>query len=264
VNSVIESNYVHDTNGPAVEQGDGIELKEGSAGNIIRNNVVHDTNYPGIITYSTVGNGPANIIEGNAIWNTNDYAIQSAADSIIRNNIVLGTIGLQAHQAGSPSNQVLAHNTIIAINDGIDVRNVSGSVVIANNAIYSQSGAAIRLISGNTSLVMVSGNVGGGGLAGASGGYVNGNGIAGDFVAASFAGTPPMDLFPKTGGALPAAGTAQYVTGFDFNGTPRNGVADVGAYAYRAGDNPGWLLAASFKAMAGDAVPNPPTALTAP
>jgi hypothetical protein len=263
MNSVIEWNYVHDTNGPTVEQGDGIEVKEGSAGNIIRNNVVHDTNYPGIITYSTMGNGPPNVIEGNVIWNTNDYAIQSAADSIIRNNIVLGTIGLQTHQSGSPSNQVLAHNTIIATDDGIDVRNVSGSVVIANNAIYSRSGTAINLISGSTNLVTVAGNVGAGGVSGASGGFVNGNGIAADFVAASFVGAPPIDVFPKAGSALLAAGVAQYVTEFDFNGTPRAGAKDVGAYKYQAGGNPGWTLAASFKAMGNTPIPNPPTALTA-
>ena len=69
-NSLIEGNYIHHTNGPTVEQGDGIELKEGSYGNIIRDNVIHDTNYPGIITYSTVGNGPPNVIEGNLIWNS--------------------------------------------------------------------------------------------------------------------------------------------------------------------------------------------------
>src|SRR5262249_39998435 len=147
---------VHHTNGPTVEQGDGIELKEGSAGNIIRNNVVHDTNFPGILTYSTVGNGAQNIIEGNVIWNNNDYAIQSAADSIIRNNIVLGSIGMQAHQAGSPSNQSVVHNTIIG---NIEVRNVSGAVVIANNAVYAQSGTAIQIISGNASLVTAAGNV---------------------------------------------------------------------------------------------------------
>jgi len=90
MNSLIERNYIHHTNRPSVEQGDGIEIKEGSSGNVVRHNVIHDTNYPGILTYSTVGNGPANIIEGNVIWNTNDFAIQSAADSIIRNNIILG------------------------------------------------------------------------------------------------------------------------------------------------------------------------------
>ena len=263
MHSIVEGNHIHDTNGPSVEQGDGIELKEGSAGNVIRNNVIHDTNYPGIITYSTVGNGPANIIEGNAIWNSNDYAIQSAADSIIRNNIVLGTIGLRAHQAGSPSNQLLVHNTIIAEYDGIDVFNVSGSVVIANNAIYSRTGKAIRLISGKTNLVTVAGNVGGGSLSGGSGGFAKGAGISADLIDASFAGAPPIDVFPKSGGALIAAGVAQYVTEYDFNGTPRGGIADVGAYRYQAGGNLGWVLATAFKAWPGVAAKNPSNVPTA-
>lgn len=82
---------------------------------------------------STVGNGPANVIDGNVIWNTNDFAIQSAAESIIRNNIILGeSIGLQPHQAGRPSNQQIFHNTIVTDGDGIEVRGVSGTVAHVN------------------------------------------------------------------------------------------------------------------------------------
>jgi hypothetical protein len=259
-NSLIEGNYVHDTNGPNVEQGDGIELKEGSYGNTIRDNVVHDTNYPGIITYSTVGNGAANVIEGNVIWNTNDNAIQSAADAIIRNNIVLGApIALQSHQAGSPSNMQVVHNTVINNDAGIVVRNVVGPVVIANNAVYAQSGSAIRLVSGNLSLVTVAGNVGQGGLSGASSGYVEGKGIGADFVAATF-GVPPLDVFPKAGSALIGAASAAHVTPLDFNGTSRTGSSDAGAYRYNAAGNPGWKIVAGFK----NAVrPNPPTNLSA-
>jgi len=262
INSVIESNHVHHTNGADVEQGDGIELKEGSAGNTIRNNVVHDTNYPGILTYSTVGNGPPNIIEGNVIWRSNDFAIQSAADSIIRNNIVLGTIGLQPHQSGSPANQEVVHNTVVSDGNGIEVRGVTGSVIIANNAVYSETGTAIRLISGNLSLVTLAGNVGVGSISGASSGYANGHGIAADFVAANYNGAPPIDVFPKTGSALIGAAAAQYVTAFDFNGNPRD-TADVGAYNFRAGGNPGWMIVADFKASIGTTIPNPPTALVA-
>src|SRR5688572_15132164 len=259
-NSVIEWNYVHHTNRSTVEQGDGIELKEGSYGNVIRHNVIHDTHYPGILTYSVVGNGPANIIEANVIWNTDDFAIQAAADAIIRNNIVLGSgIGFQSHQAGSPSNLVVTHNTVIGA--GIAVRNVSGSVVIANNAIYSNAGAAISLISGNLSLVTLAGNKGAGGLSGGSSGYSAGAGFAVDFVSAHYNGAPPIDLFPKTGSSLIAAGAATYVAGADFNGTPRNGVADVGAYRYQAGGNPGWTLAAGFK-PGSSLQPNPPTDLS--
>src|SRR5688572_19258546 len=145
-NSLIEGNYIHHTNGPTVEQGDGIELKEGSYGNTIRDNVIHDTNYPGIITYSTVGNGPANVLEGNVVWNANDNAIQSAADVIMRNNIVLGNIALQSHERGSPGNIQIVHNTIINSGAGIEVRNVVGTVLVANNAVYSEGTTAIRLI----------------------------------------------------------------------------------------------------------------------
>ena len=265
VDSVIEWNYIHHTNRATVEQGDGIELKEGSAGNIIRHNVIHDTNYPGIITYSAAGNGPANIVEGNLVWNTNDNGIQSAADAIIRNNIVLGSpIALQSHQAGSPSNQVVVHNTVITQGDGIDVRDVSGPVVVANNAVYSQSGTAIRLISGNIGLVTVAGNVGEGGISGTSSGYTEGNGIAADFIDADYTGAPPIDLFPAEGSALIGAGVAEHVTELDFNGLPRSGAADAGAYGFQAGGNPGWPLGPGFKDSAGgSARPNPPTDVTA-
>jgi hypothetical protein len=258
LNSVIELNHIHHTNGPTVEQGDGIELKEGSAGNTIRHNVIHDTNYPGILTYSAAGNGPPNVIEGNVIWNSNDFAIQSAADAILRNNIVLGTIGLQAHQSGSPSNQTITHNTIVSNGNGIEVRGVSGLVVIANNAIYARGGAAISLISGSTSLVIVAGNVGSGGVSGASTGYTEGRGIDADFVAGNFSGAPPIDLFPKIGSALIGAGAAEFAAVADFNGTPRAGATDAGAYSFEPGGNPGWTLAPAFKVLRAAASTQPP------
>jgi hypothetical protein len=259
-NSLIANNYIHHTNGPTVEQGDGIELKEGSYGNVIRDNVIHDTLYPGIITYSAVGNGPANIIEGNLIYNVSDNAIQSAADTIIRNNVLLdGPISLQSHQAGSPTNMQVVNNTIVTAGSGIEVRNVVGPVLIANNAVYSQSGSAIRLISGNLGQVTVAGNVGHGGLEGGSSGFVEGHGIAADLVNGHY-GLPPIDVFPKTGSALIGAAAAQYLPTTDFNGTARSGSTDVGAYRYSASGNPGWALAGGFK---GGKRPLPPTNLTA-
>jgi hypothetical protein len=262
-NSLIEGNYIHHTNRASVEQGDGIELKEGSYNNIVRNNVVHDTNYPGIITYGTVGNGAPNVIEGNVVWNTNDYAIQSAADSIIRNNVVLGTIALQPHQSASPSNQQVVHNTIVSTGSGLEVRSVSGPVVVANNAVYSQSGAAIRLISGDLGQVTVAGNVGRGGIEGKSGGFVTGQAIEADLVAGHYRGTPPIDVFPAPGSALIGAGSASYRAERDFNGTLRTST-DAGAYQLAAGGNPGWQIVAGFKPLGGvQAPPRPPQNLRA-
>lgn len=261
-NSLIEGNYIHHTNSADVEQGDGIEIKEGSYGNTIRDNVIHDTTYPGIITYSTVGNGPPNILEGNVIWNSSDNTIQSAADVIIRNNIVLGNISLQTHQAGSPGNVQVVNNTIINSGAGIDVRNVVGSVLIANNAVYSQGEAAIRLISGNLGLVTLAGNVGHGGLSGGSSGYTEGKGIAADFVNAHY-GVPPIDVFPRSGSALIGTASAANVPALDFNGSSRTGTNDVGAYRYNAAGNPGWVISAGFKTSGTVVRPNPPTNLTA-
>ncbi|MEX2496891.1 MAG: hypothetical protein WD448_12425 [Woeseia sp.] len=62
------------------------------------------------------------------------------------------------------------------------MRNVSGPVLIVNNAVYLQAGTAIRLISGDTSQVTVAGNVGAGGLSGGSSRYSEGNGIGSDLV----------------------------------------------------------------------------------
>jgi hypothetical protein len=248
--SLFERNYIHDTNGPSVTQGDGIEIKEGSYANIVRDNVIHDTGYPCIITYSTVGNGGPNLIERNLLWNCGDHGIQSAADVIIRNNIILGSaadgIANQPHQDGTPSNIQILNNTILhPQNDAIASTGITGSVLIANNAVYSQQANAIR-VGGDLSQVVLAGNVGEGALSGLSSGLAPGN-MANDFVAASYSGTLPNDVYPKAGGALIAAGDTQYVVNDDFNGTLRNGVADVGAYAFDANGNPGWTLAAGFK-----------------
>jgi hypothetical protein len=245
-NSLIEGNYIHHTNRASVDQGDGIELKEGSYGNIIRNNVIHDTFFPGILVYSTVGNGPANVVEGNVIWNVSDNTVQVAADVILRNNIILGNVSFQAHQSGSPANIEFVHNTVISDGVGIEVRNVTGPVLIANNAVYARR-IAIRLISGSLEQVQLAGNVGAGGLSGARSGYVTGNGISADFVEGYFNGVPPIDLFPAVGSALIDGGDPTYVTAVDFNGNARSGNADVGAYRFDAGGNAGWVVTMGFK-----------------
>lgn len=260
-NSLIEGNYIHHTNRPSVEQGDGIELKEGSYGNTIRDNVIHDTKYPGIILYSNRGNGPQNIVEGNVIWNVSDNTVQIAADAIIRNNVILGNVSLQSHQSGSPSNIEFVHNTVISNGNGLEVRNVSGPVLIANNAVYAQ-GTAIRLISGSLSQVQLYGNVGAGGLSGGSSGYSDGSGITNDMISAGYSGSPPINPFPGAGSALIGAGNSTYVTAMDFNGNSRNGSPDVGAYAYTAGGNPGWKIVAGFKNVGSQPkVPRPPANL---
>jgi hypothetical protein len=253
--SLIAGNHVHHTNGGTVVQGDGIELKEGSFNNVIRDNVIHDTNYPCILTYSTAGNGGPNVIERNLLWGCGDHGIQSAADAIIRNNIILSAasdgIAMQPHQSGSPANLQVLHNTVIDPDgDAVSLRDRTGTVVIANNALYVNGGSALY-VSGGTSTLTVAGNVAQGGLSGHSGGVDTTGAIATDFVDADFSGAVPMDVFPGPGSKLIAAGDAAYVTADDFNGTPRGGIADAGAYRYDAAGNPGWVLAAALKPFDG-------------
>ena len=204
-NSLIEGNYIHNTDSADVEQGDGIEIKEGSYGNTVRDNVIHDTNYPGIITYSTVGNGPPNILEGNVIWNSGDNAIQSAADAIIRNNIVLGVGGVAVASGRQPGQYADRSQ-----HDHQQRRGPRGAQRRRPGA-HRQQRHLLReqqchpLVSGSLNLVTVAGNVGHGGLSGGSSGYTEGKGIAADFVAAHY-GVPPIDVFPKSGSALIGAG----------------------------------------------------------
>ncbi|MFO0555856.1 MAG: right-handed parallel beta-helix repeat-containing protein [Polyangiaceae bacterium] len=256
--SLIAGNWIHETRGPAVSQGDGIEVKEGSYNNVIRDNVIHDTNYPCIITYSTVGNGAANVIERNALWNCGDHGIQSAADAIIRNNIILSAaadgIRNQPHQAGAPANLTIVHNTVLkAAGDAIRSDGIVGSVTIANNALYAPAGNAIR-VGGDLSALTVEANVGVGSLNGLAAGFDASGDLATDFVAASLSGAPPNDVFPKAGSHLVGAAAAAYVPSDDFNGTSRAATLDVGAYVYDDA-NPGWTLGAGFK----DTVTNPGT-----
>ncbi|MFT5354005.1 MAG: MYXO-CTERM domain-containing protein [Polyangiales bacterium] len=256
-NSLIEGNWVHHTNNPeTITQGDGIEIKEGSFGNVIRDNVIHDTNYPCILTYSTAGNGAPNIIERNVMWNCGDHGIQSSADSIIRNNIVLSAvnsgIAAQPHQSGAPANMTIVNNTIVNPGgDAISIRGATGSVIVANNAVFAESGRAV-FVNGDMSMVTRDSNFGiGDGSMSAS---------LSDFVDGSFAGMPPMDLFLSEGGGLVGVGNSEYAPADDFNGTVRSGATDIGAYAFAAGGNPGWMLGEGFKGAtsappAGDAGP---------
>lgn len=115
--SIIENNYIHHLNGSDVSQGDGIELKDGSYGNIVRDNVIHDTNYPGILVYGTDGHAP-NVIEHNVIWNTNDHGIQAASEAIVRHNTIRETKGAgiycNDHQSARGGNLIITNNTILS------------------------------------------------------------------------------------------------------------------------------------------------------
>lgn len=252
--ALIDGNHIHHTNGADVTQGEGIQLSPGSSDVSILDNVIHDTGYACIVGHDTRGNGAPNTVEGNVMWGCGFEGIRWSADATIRNNIVLGSgsdgIAATTLDAVAPAELIISHNTVLAAsNDALTIRDADGSVLAANNALYSMSGRAFFVL-GSTATITSSGNVGSGAVAGIGGISATGS-IATDFVSANFSGSVPNDVFPAAGGALIAAGDVTHVANVDFNGSSRMAVPDVGAYAFDLSGNPGWTIGAT---------PKPPTA----
>jgi hypothetical protein len=243
-NSIIEQNWIHDTRG---EQGDGIEIKYGSWGNIIRDNVIHDANYPCILAYGVTDANVdrPNIIEGNAVWNCGQ-SIAVIADAIVRNNIVIGTLETQSHaQVPVMRNVTIVNNTVIGSMPlrGWGGSNIPASLSVANNVLYGGS------ISNQPGAATYSSNL------------QYSSGTSGIFIDPN-----NRDFWPAPGSPLIGAADATHTPGKDFNGTNRQAPFDVGAYESDGlASNPGWAIQASFKGV-GDrdvVAPAAPTELIA-
>jgi hypothetical protein len=157
--SVIALNHVHDCRG---EQGDGIEVKQGSWGNLIAENHVHDCNYPCITVYGTGGKA-VNIIERNLCYNSADSVMQVQGEALVRNNVLINgkNAGFAStdHQGKTLNLQVI-QNTII--NSGHAFRGGSwharDGMILANNILYSRDANALHFANGSTG-VTITGNV---------------------------------------------------------------------------------------------------------
>jgi Right handed beta helix region len=157
--SIIALNHIHDCRG---DQGDGIEVKQGSWGNLIAENHVHDTNYPCITVYGTAGK-PVNIIERNLCYNSADNVMQVQGEAIVRNNVLINgaSAGFAStdHQGKTLNLQVI-HNTIINTTHAFRGGSWNGreGMVLANNILYSSAANALLYPSGNAG-VLSSGNI---------------------------------------------------------------------------------------------------------
>lgn len=197
--SVIAHNHVHDTFG---DQGDGIELKQGSFANLIAENEVHDTQYPCILVYGTDGLEP-NVIERNVCYRSQDNVMQVQGEAIVRGNLIVG--GAQGFQSfdhqGVSMNLEVVHNTIVSANRGASLEDWDGrpGMVFANNAVYSQTSQAVVFGSGSSG-VELAGNVAFGPVVGAATGFAAGTGL-GDFADLAWDASA-LDATPTAGGAL--------------------------------------------------------------
>jgi len=230
-NSIIALNHVHDTNGSGSgAQGDGIELKQGSWGNLIAENLVHDNNYPCILVYGTAGQ-TQNIVERNVCYNSGDNVMQIQGECIVRNNLCINGAGSafasQVHQ-GNPTNLQVVHNTFVnGSGRAAKLSSWSGAanMVFANNACYSTGNMAIDCngISG----VTFAGNVCFGSVTSGIT-FTTGNGL-GDFTNVTTNGAN-RDAHPSGGSALLGAANATYATAKDLEGTTRTAPHDAGCY----------------------------------
>ncbi len=253
--SLIEWNYCHHTSG---SQGDGIELKTGSYNTIIRHNVIHDVQYPGITMYGTVANKTRNVVEGNVVWNVVDNGIQTVGDVIVRNNIVfnVGANGIHAKpsQSENVEQATYVHNTVVN-GSGVcfktnDWDQGSGNIVVANNLFLCEGGQAINAVGGDGGASLAANGVVGS-VAGFGSGTVDLGSVAAVVVSAA-----GMDLWPVETGPAVDAGEVAHAAARDFNcedrDQPDRGDPDLGAYEWRATQNPGWMIQEAFKACAAD------------
>lgn len=228
--SVIADNHIHDTFG---DQGDGIELKQGSWANLIVGNEVHDTKYPCITVYGTDGL-ERNVIERNVCYRSQDNVMQVQGEAIVRANLIVGGAqGFQSHDhQGTSMNLEVVHNTIVSANRGANLANWNNrpGMVFANNAVYSQTSQAVLFGSGSSG-VELAGNVAFGSVVGASTGFSPGAGLS-DFADLAWDGTA-LDATPTSNGAL--IGLADLVWLFELD---LEGAAPVFPYEPGCSDAP--------------------------
>lgn len=215
--SVVAGNHVHDLGG---EQGDGIEVKQGSHHNWIVDNHVHDTNYPAILVYGTGGRG-INVVERNVLYRSGDNTLQVQGEAIVRNNLVVGgaTALASMDHVGKTRDLAIVHNTIVHRERAANLSSWNGreGLVFANNAVYSE-GTAIRFAGGSAG-VTFAGNVVLGEVEGAAGPFARGRGLA-DFRDLSWDGQR-RDARPSSGSALLGAADRAWLAPIDLAGEPR-------------------------------------------
>jgi hypothetical protein len=157
--SVIALNHIHDCRG---SQGDGIEVKQGSWGNLIAENDIHDTQYPCITVYGTAGK-PVNVIERNLCRRSDNHTMQVQGEAIVRNNILISAKGAgfasTDHQGKSLNLQVI-HNTIINTGDAFKGGSWNGreGMLLANNVLYSRDRNAVNFPNGREGVILT-GNI---------------------------------------------------------------------------------------------------------
>jgi hypothetical protein len=179
------------------------------------------------------------VIERNAIWNSGDHGIQAAADAIIRNNLIFSSRGdgihCRDHQGAVPGNLTIVNNTVRCDGRAVRVQSeheLSGPIVIANNALYPVGGQVFALTKSDRYSILA--NMGAGRSEGiAATAFASTGSLEADFV-----DFEKRNAFPTDGSSLIGMASHKQLPADDFNQTQRGDSRDVGAYRFQSGGNP--------------------------
>ena len=226
--SVIANNHVHDCGG---QQGDGIEIKQGSYNNWVVGNHVHDTQYPCILAYGTGGKG-INLIERNVCYRSNDNTMQVQGEAIVRNNLLMAASGAgfaSTDHQGKSTRLTVTQNTIISSRRGANLSswNDRQNMIFANNAVYTNHGDAIRLPQ-DAAGVTLAGNVVTGKVSGTARHMLQGNGLS-DFNDVSW-DAMKRNAMPTPASPLIGTAAGQFSATVDLRGHRRKSTKIVGAF----------------------------------
>jgi hypothetical protein len=262
---LIARNYLHDC--PPVDldgTGYGIQVKGGSRGNVIEDNVLVNTSggtRAAIAVYhisTDLGTEThRNVIRRNFIRASRNEGIYATEGTLIENNVLMDCadvgINVTLRDTGWGSfygNLTIRNNTVFGIDATggqalfIGVGPVTLPQQIANNLLLVTGAGqvSLRLPPGFT------GSSAQNHCFGATIGSTLGVVMLPDLGAVlSTTYGDAGNLFPAPTGVLVSAADPPQAPGEDFNGTPRDGAPDVGAYQSTGRGNPGWVLADGFK-----------------
>ncbi|MBN1808373.1 MAG: right-handed parallel beta-helix repeat-containing protein [Planctomycetes bacterium] len=282
-NCLIVGCLIHGTRGTT--QGDGVELKYMTYANTIRDNVLYDLKYPAVFVHghpSRTSEADLNVVEGNAIFDTDDMGVQIYGQVIVRNNVIFDTAGagIGVRKDVNPVGQVrLINNTIYDCQDDTSVgraavelsyMNDCTGVVLANNCVRSTSSWALALnpynqppgtgtqfhanlwySSGKAKPVFINQTVDQYTAAEfrtwlIAGGYA-GTDLNNSDANPLFENAAANNFYPQSGSPLIDMGNAAWATSSDFDGVARDSSPDCGAYEWTASGGPLWSVSAAFK-----------------
>lgn len=225
--SVVAFNQIHNIG----NSGAGIDLRNGSWGNLISGNTVRNCSTVGIYVLGTAG-GVRNVIESNLCHSNGDYGLQVMKDATVRNNLVIdsnfGAFASIPLSGNNPDSLAVVHNTFVSTSHAARLSNWSlgTNMVFANNACYSRDQNAV-FVSGSVGATTFAGLVAFGPVA-AGIPSTPGTGL-GDFTNLSWDGAN-RDAVPSSASPLRNAAAAVHATPWDLAFRPRTAPHTTGCH----------------------------------